>query len=99
MNCPFAFGRQKRVLKLYSREPTFMDILDQFDFSKHLCFANMGKDRSQEDILDSPFTTTYFMFFLNPPKSSPFSPPKRLKGFLILQKRRERGNNPITQSL
>ncbi len=45
-----------------TKNPAFMDILDQFDFSKHLCFANMGKDRSQEDIFRQPFTT-YFMFF------------------------------------
>jgi hypothetical protein len=59
---PFAFGRQKRVIKLYWGEPAFVDILDQFDFSKHLCFANMGKDRSQEDILTAFYHLLHVLF-------------------------------------
>jgi hypothetical protein len=68
---PFAFGRQKRVLKLYSGEPAFVDILDQFDFSEHLCFANMGKHRSQEDILDSFLPPTSRSFKPHPTPPSP----------------------------
>jgi len=73
---PFAFGRPKRrVLKLYSREPAFVDILDQFDFSKHLCFANMGKDRSQEDIFDSLLPPTSCSFLTPRPKILTFFTP------------------------
>jgi hypothetical protein len=98
---PFAFGRQKRVLKLYSGEPAFMDILDQFDFSKHLCFANMGRHFRQKSRrhFRQPFTT-YFMFLKTPPLSQilTFFTPNVWQAFLFCKKR-ERGNNPITQSL
>lgn len=68
-------------------------LLKTFVLCKH------GKRQKSRRHFWQPFIT-YFMFFFNPPHQNlDLFHPQRLKGFLILQERRERGNSPITQSL